>query len=172
ATALFGEKYGDFVRVISFDKDFSIELCGGTHVPATGKIGFLKIISEGSVATGVRRIEAITAERAEKYVSEQLELLYEAKLLLKNPQDFKQALHNLVEEKNQLQKQVEIMQMKQATAVGESLIEKAEKRGGSHVIIEELVLPTADALKKLAFYLKNKVDSLFLVIAAKDRKSV
>lgn len=166
ATALFGEKYGEYVRVITFDKNFSIELCGGTHVPATGKIGYFKIISEGSVATGVRRIEAITAEGAEKYISGQLDLLDEAKAILKNPQDFKQALQNLLDERNHLQKQVEVMQMKQATAVGESLIAGAERLGNSHVIIEELALPTADSLKKIAFDLKNKVDSLFLVIAA------
>ncbi len=166
ATALFGEKYGEFVRVIAFDKDFSLELCGGTHVAATGKIGFFKIISEGSVATGVRRIEAITAESAEKYISEQLDLLSEAKAILKNPQDMKQALQNLMDEKNQLQKQLEAMQMKQATAMGESLIANAQRINNTHVIVEELTLPSADALKKLAFDLKNKVDSLFLVIAA------
>ena len=166
AMALFGEKYGEFVRVITFDKNYSIELCGGTHVPATGKIGYFKIISEGSVATGVRRIEAITAEGAQKYISSQLDLLEEAKAILKNPQDFKQALQNLVEEKNQLSKQVEAMQMKQATALSGELIANAFKINDTSAIVEQVNLPSTEALKKLAFDLKNKFDSLFLVLAA------
>lgn len=166
AMALFGEKYGEFVRVITFDENYSIELCGGTHVPATGKIGYLKIISEGSVATGVRRIEAITADGAEQYISSQLDLLEEVKAMLKNPQDFRQAVQNLVEEKNHLAKQLEAVQMKQATAMSGELVANASKVNDVHVIIEQLSLPSADALKKLAFDLKNKMDSLFLVIAA------
>src|SRR5690606_22172177 len=77
ATALFGEKYGEFVRVIAFDRDFSLELCGGTHVGYTGRIGLFKILSEGSVSAGVRRIEALTGARALAYINGQLNLVRE-----------------------------------------------------------------------------------------------
>lgn len=166
ATALFGEKYGDYVRVVTFDKTYSVELCGGTHVPATGKIGFFKIISESSVAAGVRRIEAITAEAAEKFIEDQLSLIEEAKALLKNPQDLLHALKNLVEEKSQLSKLVESMQMKQAAALSNELANKVEKVNGANLLIDQISLPNADALKKLAFDLKNRFDSLFMVLAA------
>ena len=166
AMALFGEKYGEFVRMITFDKNFSIELCGGTHVPATGKIGFFKIISESSVAAGVRRIEALTADVAEAYIDEQLSLVEEARAVLKNPQNFLLALQGLVEEKNQLARQVEAMQMKQASALSHDLAGQAKTLGGTHVIVAQVTLPTAEALKKLAFDLKNKFDSLFLTLAA------
>jgi alanyl-tRNA synthetase len=82
AMALFGEKYGDFVRVITFDKNYSVELCGGTHVPATGEIGLCKIITETSVATGVRRIEAITSQQAYALLSEQEAVIAELNALL------------------------------------------------------------------------------------------
>lgn len=166
ATALFGEKYGEFVRVITFDKNYSVELCGGTHVPATGNIGFFKITAESSIAAGVRRIEAITADAAERYVADQFKLIEEAKAMLKHPQDFKQALKSLVEEKNHLNKQVEAMQMRQAAALSNELVAKAETLNGITVIIDEVALPSADALKKLAFDLKNRFDSLFLTLAA------
>jgi len=166
AMALFGEKYGEEVRVIVFDRDFSVELCGGTHVPATGHLGFFKIISEGSVAAGVRRIEAITGLAAETHVREQESLLSGIKEMLKNPRDLQKAVNELLTEKNQLQKQIESLQQEKASAIKQHLIEKAYSMNGAQVITEKVKLPQADMLKQLAFNLKNQVDALVMVLAA------
>ena len=166
AMALFGEKYGEQVRVIVFDQDYSVELCGGIHVPATGSIGLFKIASEGSVSAGVRRIEAITAETAEQYVEEQEALLNEIKTVLKQPKDVQKAIEMLVAEKNQLQKQVETLQQKETGALKDQLMAKAQQGEYATVIIEKVSLPSADMLKKLAFDLKNQVEKLVLVLGA------
>lgn len=166
AMALFGEKYGDNVRVIAFDRDYSVELCGGTHVPATGSIGFFKIISESSVAAGIRRIEAITADTAEAYVNQQENLLNELKATLKNPADLKKTVESLLTEKNQLQKQLDSLQQKEASSLQEKLISESYKAGEANVIVSRVELPNADMLKKLAYDIKNKVEQLFLLIAA------
>lgn len=166
AMALFGEKYGDNVRVIVFDRKYSVELCGGTHVKATGSIGYFKIVSESSTAAGIRRIEAITADAAEAYVNEQEQLLNELKDLLKNPVDLKKSVASLLSEKNQLQKQLESMQQKEATALRDQLIQQAFSAKEARVILGQVQLPNADMLKKLAYDIKSKVENLFLVIAA------
>ncbi len=164
AMALFGEKYGDKVRVIKFGE--SVELCGGTHVPATGNIGYFKIISEGSVAAGVRRIEAITAEKSDEFVKEQGELLNEVKTLLKNPKDLKASINQLLDEKNQLEKQVQQLHAGKANDLKKELLEAKETNNGITKIISKVNLPSADALKQLSFELKNEVDNLFMVLAA------
>ena len=165
AMALFGEKYGDSVRVITFDPNYSVELCGGVHVPATGNIGPFKIISEGSVASGIRRIEAYTAEKAEDFMNEQLTLVKEVEQLLKNPKDVTKALKSLLEEKNLLQKQLESMQLEQASVLKSKLIDSKQEINGASVIIDAISLPSADALKKLSFELKNEVANVFAVLA-------
>ncbi|QHT67525.1 alanine--tRNA ligase [Rhodocytophaga rosea] len=166
ATALFGEKYGDFVRVITFDPKYSVELCGGTHVKATGQIGYFKIVSESAVAAGVRRIEAITAEKAETVINEQLAVLSELKELLKNPKDLVKSVESLLEEKNQLSKQIEAFQLQEAQAIKADLLNKVIKNNGVTVIAEKVSLPTTESLKKIAYELNAKVDNLFLVLAA------
>lgn len=166
ATALFGEKYGDFVRVITFDKSFSVELCGGTHVPATGVIGLFKIVSEGSISAGVRRIEAITAQAAEDFVNQQINLVKEIQEMLKSPKDIKKSLESLLQERNELRKEIEALHLQQAGALKEELIKKAESFHGVNLILAEVKLPSADALKKLAFELKNEVDDVLAVLAA------
>jgi len=166
AMALFGEKYGDFVRVITFDPKFSVELCGGTHVSATGNIGLFKITSESSVAAGVRRIEAITAEGAEQFVRAELQMLDEVRGLLKNPKDIGTSIKNLLEEKHVLEKKVELFQQEQANQLKDQLAKKAVKNNGYHLIIEKVSVANADALKNIAYGLRNQFDDLLLILAA------
>jgi alanyl-tRNA synthetase len=164
AMALFGEKYGDQVRVIKFGE--SVELCGGTHVQATGNIGYFKIISESSIAAGVRRIEAISADAAEEFINEQLHLLDEVKSLLKSPADVKTSIQQLVEEKNQLEKEISALHAGQTQNLKKEILASKEVNGSITKIIKKVSLPNADALKQLSFELKNELDNLFLVLAA------
>lgn len=166
AMALFGEKYGEFVRVVSFDSEYSVELCGGTHVPMTGQIGLFKIISESSIAAGVRRIEAITADASEAYVDQNIKLLAQVKELFNNPKDLFKIVENTVDEKIKLSKQVEKFQFEQAGMIKKQLIEAADKSNGFTSIISQVQLPNVDALKKIAFELKNQFDDLLMILAA------
>ncbi len=166
AMALFGEKYGESVRVITFDPAYSVELCGGTHVPATGQIGLFKIVSEGSVSAGVRRIEAITARNAEEYVREQQNELEQLKALLKNPKDLSAAVNSLLEERNKLAKELEKVQEGQAGELRKQLAGKVREEDGMQLLIEKITLPSADALKKISFELKSQFERLFMVLAA------
>jgi len=165
AMALFGEKYGDHVRMITFDPNYSVELCGGVHVPATGNIGQFKITNETSVAAGIRRLEAVTGEKAEEHNLNQEAILKQVNALLKSPKDLTQAVEQLIKEKNELQKSLEKEQSKQAGQLKDELVKNAEKQNDINIIISEITLPNADALKKLSFELKNEVDSLFAVLA-------
>jgi alanyl-tRNA synthetase len=166
AMALFGEKYGDFVRVITFDPKFSVELCGGTHVKSTGTIGLFKIVSESSVAAGVRRIEAITSEGAEQFVRNELGLLDEVRSLLKNPKDLVASVKSLAEEKHALEKKLEVLNGERANQVKDELARKAIKSNGSTLIVERISVPSADALKNIAYALRNQFDDLLLILAA------
>ncbi|MDH5382813.1 MAG: DHHA1 domain-containing protein, partial [Cyclobacteriaceae bacterium] len=165
ATALFGEKYGDFVRVVTFDPDFSRELCGGTHVSRTGKIGFFKIISESSSAAGIRRIEAITAIEVEKMVREQSKLLSELGTLLKS-NNIKQSVESVLSERAQLEKEIELLKGKETELVKSSLLNKTQEKGGVNFLIEMVELPDANALKQLSYELRNQIENLVLVLAA------
>ncbi len=166
ATALFGEKYGDFVRVITFDKNYSIELCGGTHVEATGQIGYLKILSESSVAAGVRRIEAITASTAEDYVNKELNTLSAVKDALKAPKNLAQAVNTLVAEKNQLQKEIEKLYAEKAKLIKVDMLNELVTDKGMNTLITKKEFPDAESLKKISFELKNEHENLVLVVAA------
>lgn len=166
ATALFGEKYGEFVRVITFGKDFSVELCGGTHVPATGNIGFFKILSEGSISAGVRRIEAITSIQAEGYIREQLQILKEIQELLKAPRDVRKSVAGLLHEKNELRKEVESLHLKEAAQVKNQLLGKIHRAGDLDLLVASVTLPSADALKKLSYELKNESNRFVGILVA------
>jgi len=166
AMALFGEKYGDFVRVITFDPKFSVELCGGTHVSATGNIGLFKIISESSVAAGVRRIEAVTADGAEQFVNEGLHLLNEVKSILKNPKDLLSSAKMMMEEKHALEKKLEVLYQQQANLLKDELARKVKKTNGYTLISEKVSVPNADVLKNIAYALRNQFDDLLMILAA------
>ena len=166
AMALFGEKYGDTVRVVTFDKNYSIELCGGTHVKATGQIGLFKITTESAVAAGIRRIEAITSVKAEAFFNEQSALVNEVKTLLKNPKDVVKSVQSLLEQNTELQKQLEQLLKEKAKVLQAELISKKQTINGINFIAERIDLDNADVIKDLSFDLKNKVDNLFMVLGA------
>ncbi|MEZ0542847.1 alanine--tRNA ligase [Fibrella arboris] len=166
ATALFGEKYGDFVRVITFDPSYSVELCGGTHVPATGQIGLFKLTSEGSVSTGIRRIEAKTSEGALALLNEQEAIINELKELLKAPKDVVKAVQSILDERNTLLKKVEALENEKVQQIKEELLGKVLTVNGHSVVVERVNVPNADALKQLAYDLKAKVDNLAVVLGA------
>jgi alanyl-tRNA synthetase len=166
ATALFGEKYGEFVRVITFDSNFSRELCGGTHVKETGAIGLIKIVSESSVAAGVRRIEAVTGAEALHLVNAQQEELRKVKEALKNPVDIQKALNDLLEEKAILLKKLEVYELQALQQIKEELKTKVETIGDIRLIKAKLNLPNVDAMRTLSFELKQVIENLVLVIAA------
>ncbi|MDF2437072.1 MAG: alanine--tRNA ligase [Bacteroidota bacterium] len=166
AMALFGEKYGDVVRVVTFDKNYSVELCGGTHVPATGQIGLFKISSEGAVAAGIRRIEAITSVKAEEFFNQQSALVHELKALLKNPKDVIKSVQGLMEENSALQKQIDQMLREKAKGLKAELMNKKQLINGVNFIAERIELDSADAIKDLSFELRSQVDNLFMVLGA------
>ncbi len=166
AMALFGEKYGDIVRVVSFDRNFSVELCGGTHVEATGQIGHFKITSEGAIAAGIRRIEAITSVKAEEFFESQVHALTEIKALLKNPADVVKSVTALVHENHDLQKQLQSFAKDKAQQIKKDLIIKKVDVGGVSVIAEKIELDNADEIKNLLFDLRTQINNLYCVVGA------
>ncbi|CCZ70677.1 alanine--tRNA ligase [Bacteroides sp. CAG:702] len=164
AIALFGEKYGDEVRVVQFGS--SIEFCGGTHVSATGKIGMVKIISESSVAAGVRRIEAITGAKVEEMLDTVQDTLNDLKALFNNAPDLKTAIARYIDENAGLKKQMEEFIKEKEAQVKAKLIEGAKEIHGVKVIKAVLPLP-ADSVKNIAFQLKGQFpENLFVAIGS------
>jgi alanyl-tRNA synthetase len=162
-TALFGEKYGDFVRMITFDDHFSKELCGGTHVKATGQIGSFKIISESAVAAGVRRIEAITADKAEQYFLDQRKELGHLKVLLNGSKDLSAAVQALLDENAKLKKEIEKSTIERVNTLKHEIVHHVRGINGINLIAKHIDLQSAEAVKNLAFSLKDMIDNLFLV---------
>jgi alanyl-tRNA synthetase len=166
AMALFGEKYGDVVRVVTIDRQFSIELCGGTHVKATGQIGYFKIMSESAVAAGIRRIEAITSVRAEEFFDNQSKMVSEIKTILKQPKDLVKSVSGLVEENHELQKQLQALYKEKAATLKKELVASIEKKNGINFIARQVKLDSAEEIKNLLFELRNEVPSLLCVLGA------
>jgi alanyl-tRNA synthetase len=156
AMALFGEKYGDTVRVIQFGD--SVELCGGTHVPSTGTIGLFKLTSEGAVAAGIRRIEAITSTTAEQFYREKVKTLDEISALLKSPKDLAVAVEDLLQKNQQLQKQLEAFQKEKAMQVKHTLKTQVTEINGMHFLAAKVELDAA-SIKDIAYQLKGEVSN-------------
>lgn len=166
ATATFGEKYGDYVRVITFEPGFSVELCGGTHVPATGKIGLFRFTSEGSVSAGIRRVEAVTGEGALLLTREQDHTLSALKELLRNPSDLLKQAQSLLDERSALLKKVDALENEKLQQFKKHLIEAAEDNGSFRLIVSKVDVPNPDALKKLSYELRDEVPNLIAVLGA------
>lgn len=172
AMALFGEKYGDKVRVVVMDPQYSVELCGGTHVARTGDLGFFKIKSEGAVAAGVRRMEALSGLAAEHYVNGLLQDLQQVKGLLKNPKDTAKAVGQLQEEISQLRKQLEAAENKALSGLAQELEAAKEKIGAVSFVGKKMDLSNADALKKLCNDIKAEPNTVVAIAAAIGGKAM
>ncbi|MBR9860646.1 alanine--tRNA ligase [bacterium] len=166
AMALFGEKYGDVVRVITFDPNYSVELCGGTHVANTAEIGSFKIKQETSVAAGVRRIEAITGARADQYVRDRLLKLEEIHALLGSPQDISKAIQSLMDNNAALKTELDKYQEKEVGQLKSSIISNKINKQGFEAITAKISLANAAQVKDLAYQIKNEVDPVFCALFA------
>ncbi|MCX6280155.1 MAG: alanine--tRNA ligase [Bacteroidetes bacterium] len=167
AMALFGEKYGDMVRVIVFDPLFSVELCGGAHVQATGQIGLFKIISESGIAAGIRRIEGITAGKAEEYWNSRERMLEEISDLLKNPRELIKGVTNLLNENIELKQQVAELSKLKLQALKEEFASKVQHYNGVNFLTTKVDLDS-ETVKSLAYELNASIPDLFLVLATES----
>ncbi len=166
ATALFGDKYGDFVRVIVFDPAWSMELCGGTHVGATGQIGMFKLTAESSVAAGVRRIEALTGDAARQFVEEKMQLAEEVSALLNHPKDLLKAVSQLIAERDAMQKKLDAAELSRKNQLKVELLKSVQKTEDINRIIARVEVGQADTLRQLGFEIREQVENLFMVLAA------
>ncbi len=164
AMMLFGEKYGEAVRTIKFGK--SLELCGGTHVEATGQIGIFKIVSESAIAAGVRRIEGITAAHAEKYINEQLNILKNIREMIKGSKDVLGSVTSLLQQNSELSKQIDNFQRESMKIAKATLKSKVLQENGVNIIAQKIDLDNAALIKDLAFQLKGEIENLYLVLGA------
>jgi len=166
AIALFGEKYGEKVRVVQFGD--SVELCGGTHVDSTANIGIIKIVSEGAIAAGVRRIEAVTAEKAEEYINEKLSVAEDIAALFNNPKDLKASIEKLISENSNLRKTIEKLEIRDAMNALKELEEKAVMINDIRFISGRIATDNPDLLKTIAFEIRKKSEDSIMVLGSES----
>ncbi|MEO6932360.1 MAG: DHHA1 domain-containing protein, partial [Chitinophagaceae bacterium] len=166
AMALFGEKYGDIVRVVIMDPGFSLELCGGTHVSRTGDLGFFRIIHETAVAAGVRRIEAVAGLAAENYINSELSDFKKVSLSLNNPKDTPKAVEKLLAELSSLKKKTEKLENRQTALQTAALALKFEIINDIHFLGEIIEADSAEVLRKISTDLRNNYPLALIVLAA------
>jgi alanyl-tRNA synthetase len=164
AMALFGEKYGDKVRVVRFGD--SVELCGGTHVRSTGSIGFVKITNESAIAAGIRRIEAVTASKAEEFVNSRLASVDELATLLKSTGNIRENVEKLLAENNSLRKTIEKFQAQAAVSARKELENNAVKVGDIRLLTGIVEADSTETLKNIAHQIRTSGDDIILVIGA------
>ena len=162
AMALFGEKYGDRVRVVKYGN--SIELCGGTHIPATGMIGSLRVIGESSIAAGVRRIEAVTAEAAENYVFAQQDMIRDLRAMFNNLPNLAQAVKKSIDENAEMKKQLEAYVQEKAVRLKEEIVANAKEEKGVK-LFQYIGKGTTEILKNIAFQVKGETKGTFAFVA-------
>ncbi len=172
AIMLFGEKYGDYVRMITFDSEFSRELCGGCHVKATGSIGHFKIVSEAAIATGIRRIEAVTADALDKHYNTELEELQAVRSLFKNPKNVVQTIASLQEENKKLQKELDKHAISKAAGLKDSLLAKVTELNGVQLIAEKVDIADSKIVKTLAFNLEKELENGVILLATEGEGKV
>ncbi|MCF0120802.1 MAG: alanine--tRNA ligase, partial [Oscillospiraceae bacterium] len=166
ATALFGEKYGESVRVVSMG-DYSKELCGGTHLDNTAKVGAFRIVSESSVASGVRRIEALTGKRAVEYFEENLKVLSGVSASLKTkPAELSNAVGRLNDEIRELKKELESLKDKASSGQAGEIIAKAQVKNNLKYVAEKVPGMDAGALRKLGDALRDKDESVVALLVS------
>ncbi len=165
AMMLFGEKYGERVRMITFDPTYSRELCGGCHVKQTGRIGFFKIVSEGAIAAGVRRVEALTADAAERHVAALEREMASIRALLK-AQEPARAVAELQEENKRLHKEIERLLWQQASQVRQQLRQQAEQRNGFAVVTAVTTLSDTNIIKTLASELERELGTAVVALGS------
>ena len=162
AMALFGEKYGDEVRVVKYGK--SIELCGGTHIPSTGQIGSLRIIGESSIAAGVRRIEAVTAVKADQFVYAQQDLIRDLRAMMNNMPNLAQAIRKAIDENAEMKKQIEAYVLEKSMRLKDEILAKGEEKNGIR-LYQYIGQGATEAMKNVAFQIKNEVKENFIFVA-------
>jgi alanyl-tRNA synthetase len=161
---LFGEKYGDVVRTIQFGD--SIELCGGTHAKATGEIGIFKIISESSISAGVRRIEAVTGEKAEEFFQHQTTMLKEIQAMLKNPANLQKSMQSMFEENATMAKELDQMRQSMMGIEKQNMNDKAAEVDGIRIVAGMVKPILQDVLKDFSYQLRGDQPNFVAILGA------